>query len=128
VPYDSRDTPPTLEEWSNGGTGGIKVTRNGVASIFTGKINTDKGKKGDKVISKTFRFSLLITPTRPLDLKKHYGERHYQAGGPVNYTAIAEGGATILVEHQGNVINPWINYGERAKRASLDEDENPSHY
>ena len=52
----------------------------------------------------------MISPTRPLNLTKHWGERHYQAYGPTNYSAVAAGGATVLVEHQGNVINPWINY------------------
>lgn len=52
----------------------------------------------------------MVTPTRPLNLSKHWGERYFQAGGPVDYKAVAEGGATVLNMHQGNVINPWINY------------------
>ena len=47
---------------------------------------------------------------RPLNLTKHWGERYFQAGGPVDYAAVAKGGATVLNMHQGNVINPWINY------------------
>ena len=29
-------------------------------------------------------------------------ERYFQAGGPVDYGAIAKGGATVLNMHQGN--------------------------
>ena len=104
VPFDSRLTPPMPEEWANNGTGGISVSPTGKISVFTGERNLGKGQ------GLVFRFSVLITPTRPLNLTKHWGERHYQASGPVNYTAVANGGATVLVEHQGNVINPWINY------------------
>jgi hypothetical protein len=116
VPFDSQATPPTPEEWSNNGNGGIRVSVSSssasttttaaatTVSVFTGERNVSAGQ------SLQFRFSLMITPTRPLNLTKHWGERHYQAAGPANYTAIADGGATILVEHQGNVINPWINY------------------
>lgn len=71
--------------------------------MFTGDRDVPAGEL-------VFRFSLLITPTRPLNLTKHWGERHYQASGPVNFTAIAAGGATIVNLHQGNVLNPWINY------------------
>jgi hypothetical protein len=118
VPYDSKVAPPTPEVWSNNGTGGIRIQGNASrarskgssassvtsASIFTGERDVAAGA------SLVFRFSLMITPTRPLNLTKHWSERHFQGAGPTNYTAIAEGGATILVEHQGNVINPWINY------------------
>ena len=104
VPFDDKLTPPTPESWSNNGTGGIRVLPNGTASVFTGERSLVAGE------SLVFRFSIMVTPTRPLNLTKHWGERHYQAYGPTNYTAVAEGGATILVEHQGNVINPWINY------------------
>jgi len=41
------------------------------------------------------------------DLFKHWGERYFQASGPVNYSAVAAGFATVLNMHQGNVINPW---------------------
>ena len=54
--------------------------------------------------------SLLATPVRPLDLRKHFGERYAQLGGPANYTFLAEQGATVANMHQGNGINPWINY------------------
>jgi len=104
VPFDSKSTPPTPEEWSNSGTGGILVSRGGSVTVYTGKRNVPAGE------SLVFRFSLLITPTRPLNLTKHFRERHYQSAGPVNYTTIAAGGATIVNVHQGNVLNPWINY------------------
>ena len=45
-----------------------------------------------------------------MDLKKHFKERYAQLGGPANYTYLAEQGATVVNMHQGNAINPWINY------------------
>ena len=120
VPFDSLATPPIPEEWSNNGTGGIRVSSSSSAAadiatdiattvtVFTGERELAYASSSSS--SLVFRFSLMITPTRPLNLTKHWSERHYQADGPTNYTAVAEGGATILVEHQGNVVNPWINY------------------
>ena len=80
--------------------GYCEVHANGTAVVFSGARSLAAGE------SIVFRFSLMVTPTRPLNLTKHYSERYFQAGGPVDYAAVAEGGATVLNMHQGNVINP----------------------
>ena len=63
---------------------------NGTAVAYTG----DRAMAADS--SLVFRFSMMVTPTRPLNMTKHWGERYFQAGGPVDYQAVAEGGATVL--------------------------------
>ena len=90
VPFDGRSTPPDPPSWSNNGTGGIRVHSNGTAVAYTGNRVMAAGE------SLVFRFSLMVTPTRPLNLTKHWEERYFQAGGPVDYQAVAEGGATVL--------------------------------
>lgn len=95
VPFDGRSTPPNPESWSNGGKGGVQVHANGTAECFTGLRDVPAGHE------LTFRFSLMVTPTRPLNLSKHFDERYFQAGGPVDYKAVAAGGATVLNMHQG---------------------------
>ena len=106
MPFDSRATPPLPKVWSNSGAGGISLFKNGSVTAFTGTLDIS-GRKGRPIV---LQFSMLVTPVRPLDLKKHYGERYAQLGGPQNYTFLAEQGATVVNMHQGNAINPWINY------------------
>ena len=45
-----------------------------------------------------------------LNLSHHFALRYAQLGGPANYSFLAEHGATVVNMHQGNVINPFINY------------------
>ena len=103
-PYDSHSAPPTPESWGNAGKGGVTVAENGTVSCFTGFRTVKK----NGVL--TFKFSVMITPVRPMDLKKHFNSRYAQLSGPANYSFLAEGGATVVNIHQGNELNPWINY------------------
>ena len=105
VPYDSTATPSIdALNWNNGGKGGVRLHQNGSLVAFTGARVMAAGEE------QTLRLSLLFTPVRPLDLPKHYAERYAQLGGPANYTYLAAQGATVVNMHQGNPINPWINY------------------
>jgi hypothetical protein len=79
VPFDSQDTPPNPTSWSNAGAGGIEVFLNGTAVAFTAPRALAAGA------ALRFRFSIMATPVRPLDLPKHWGERYAQLGGPANY-------------------------------------------
>ncbi len=114
VPFDGRSTPPDPLSWSNNGTGGIRVHSNGTAIAYTG----DRAMRaGDSIV---FRFSLMVTPTRPLNLTKHWGERYFQAGGPVDYQAVADGGATVL-NSKSSVHSPMAiqrKYGTRFNYSS----------
>ena len=57
-----------------------------------------------------FNFGLLITPAKPLD-RDHWKWRYYhtQFGDPP-IAAIAPTGATVVNVHQGDPLNPYINY------------------
>ena len=110
VPFDSQSLPPNPRAWSNGGAGGIELDRQtGTATAFTSTPSTAPRALGVGEVL-TLRFSIMATPVRPLDLPKHFSERYAQLGGPANYSFLAEQGATIANMHQGNGINPWINY------------------
>ena len=102
VPYDNKSSPPPPPEWSNNGNGGILLTRGRVVSGFTGSFLFSNAT--------IFKSSLLISPVHQLNLTKHFSLRYAQCDGPQNYTFLAENGATVVNMHQGNVINPWINY------------------
>ena len=151
VPFDSRQTPLPPPSWDANGGGGITLRSNGTVRAFTGSQNLT----ADAPL--VLRWSLLATPTRPVDLAKHFAERYVQTSGagvshtplspslsfsfslslslfpslslshthtffplslsllvttsgPMNYTFLAENGATVVNIHQGNGINPWINY------------------
>jgi len=101
VPFDNQQSPTPPESWSNAGVGGIQVFKNGTTVVYTGTRRPGHA---------TFLFSLMATPTRPLNLPKHFSERYAHRSGPANYSELKEGGASVVVMHQGNVLNPWINY------------------
>jgi hypothetical protein len=102
VPYDNKSSPPPPSEWHNNGEGGIELLRDGSMIGFSGSFPFTN--------STTFRSSLLITPVHQLNLTHHYSLRYAQCDGPRNYTFLAENGATVVNMHQGNIINPFINY------------------
>jgi hypothetical protein len=54
-----------------------------------------------------FRFGLLVTPVKRLD-RAHWSQRYYHIFGPPQDAARC--GATIINVHQGNELNPYINY------------------
>lgn len=103
-PYDSGTSPQPPDSWSNSGAGGIKAWSNGTAIAFSGPRAMAAGA------SISYLFSLMVTPVRPHDFAQRFKERWAQLGGPENYTALAEDGVTVVNMHQGNEINPWINY------------------
>jgi len=101
VPFDNKKSPTPPESWSNAGAGGIQIFQNGTTLVYTGVRQPGHA---------TFLFSLMATPTRPLNLPKHFSERYAHRSGPANYSELKAGGASVVVMHQGNVLNPWINY------------------
>ena len=103
-PYDSGTSPEPPVSWSNGGSGGIDAFSNGTALAYSGPRAMAAGEE------MSFVFSLMVTPVRPHNLASRFKERWAQLGGPGNYTALAESGVTVVNMHQGNEVNPWINY------------------
>ena len=118
VPFDSRQTPPPPPSWDAAGGGGITLRNNGTVRAYTGAQNASSGSNGGAPL--VLRWSLLVTPTRPVDLPKHFKERYAQLSGPSNYSFLAANGATVVNMHQGNGINPWINYPYKTKSLMAD--------
>lgn len=101
----------TYKDWSNEGHGGCtindEVQDKGrvLFKAFTGRKMLRKGQ------TVHLNFGLLITPVKPLD-NHHWEERYFQADPPVdNWRKEAiDKGATVMNVHQGNLLNPYINY------------------
>lgn len=105
--YNFDKTGP-YKDWSNEGLGGCNITEETgkvLLSAFTGRKQLYRGQ------SMHLNFGLLITPLKILD-KVHWSERYFQDDPPVdNWRQKAlDKGATVMNIHQGNILNPYINY------------------
>lgn len=95
-------------DWSNGGRGGARMGEEPDGSFgvhaFTGERTVAAGEELH------FNFSLLITPVKTLD-RRHWQWRIVHRS---DYHRSAEEeaatGAKIVTVHQGNSLNPFINY------------------
>jgi hypothetical protein len=90
--------------WGNDGKGGCTVTEDGdrvLVRAYSGERNL---KAGEELL---FRFALLVTPVKPLD-RAHWSQRYYHILGPPEDAVRC--GATVINVHQGNELNPYINY------------------
>ena len=120
---------PTLpfipESW--GGVGARNATKTATgASVKGGVFATTSGPRtlaaGESV---TFQFDMAFTPSKPLDLKRHWESRYLQIGYGVGYTTpkeVADMGVTVATLHQGiggvwnasdgtqSMVNPYINW------------------
>lgn len=105
--YDFGKTGP-YKDWSNEGKGGCTLAENNNAFLLKAFTGSEHLKKGAKLY---FNFGLLITPVKVLD-KDHWSDRYFQSDPPVdNWLKEATAkGANIINVHQGNVLNPYINY------------------
>ncbi|MGH2613114.1 MAG: glycoside hydrolase domain-containing protein, partial [Rhabdochlamydiaceae bacterium] len=105
--YDFGKAGPS-KDWSNGGKGGCTLAENNDAFLLKAFTGGENLKKGEAL---HFNFGLLITPVKILD-KRHWSERYFQSDPPVgNWIERAtKKGANIINVHQGNVLNPYINY------------------
>jgi hypothetical protein len=95
------------DSWHNGGRGGATVAEEGQAVVLRAASGPRTLKAGQQV---EFRFGLLVTPVKPLD-PAHWDWRYYHYYAPVvPVDQIAPTGANIINCHQGNDLNPYINY------------------
>jgi hypothetical protein len=69
-----------------------------LVEIFTGPLELKDGEE------RTFEFSLLITPVKPLDPATHFRERYWHS------TANIPDSANVVNVHHATVPNPYINY------------------
>lgn len=95
------------DSWGNGGRGGIGWrTERGVTTLraFTG----ERTLTPEAPLSLEIRANL--TPSRPLDTDRHWNLR-ISHGDPESMRRDARAdGATVVNIHQGNELNPFINY------------------
>lgn len=94
------------KDWSNDGRGGCNVREEGdrvVIRAYTGPRNIAEGE----VLH--FNFGLLITPVKTLD-PAHWSWRYFHQGSSSPVAQVAKTGATIINLHQGDALNPYINY------------------
>jgi hypothetical protein len=93
-------------DWSNQGRGGCNVEEEGdrvVIRAYTGQRRLAAGE------ALHFNFGLLITPVKTLD-KAHWSWRYFHREGSRPIQGIANTGAGIINLHQGDALNPYINY------------------
>jgi hypothetical protein len=105
--YDQNDHG-LPESWHNEGRGGARIEKRGdsvLLSAFGGQREMHTGE------SVRFRFTLLITPMKPIKPASHWQERYYHTGvTPPDISEGVEKGAKYLIIHQGAELNPNINY------------------
>ena len=94
--------PKPPPSWFNNGKGGVTITNgpNGdvLLQVFTGPFELQAGEE------RTFDFSLLLTPVKPLDPATHFRERYWHS------TAPAPAGINVINVHHATIPNPFINY------------------
>ena len=92
------------KSWGNEGKGGWTVSTEAnrvMVRAYSGPRTLHAGEE------LKFRFGLLVTPVKPLD-RAHWSQRYYHIFGPPQEAVKCE--ASIINVHQGNDLNPYINY------------------
>ena len=101
---DYKPAPP--KTWYNEGQGKVRVYENNakddiVVEVSTGELKVEK--------SIDFEFAFLITPVKPIDLKKHFSQKYYHSSSE-GFEDAAKEGANIINIHHSRSLNPVINY------------------
>lgn len=96
--------------WGNNQKGGVRITpenENVYMNAYSGERTM---KSGDELY---YNFSMLVTPVKPLDFKKHSQARFYHSNSDISKNYIPEavkGGANMINVHHKKDIYPFINY------------------
>lgn len=94
-------------DWGNDGKGGCSVeelsNRQVVIRAYAGPRRIEAGQKLH------FNFGLLITPVKLLD-KNHWQWRFFHRSHAAPVKQVVATGATLINLHQGDGLNPYINY------------------
>ena len=97
--------PPS---WQNQGRGGVLVDEADdrvLLRAFSGSRTIAIGE------TLNFNFNLLITPFKTIDPVKHWKNRYYHESTHYPTTDfVTQAGVNIVNLHQGNDLNPYINY------------------
>ena len=96
--------PAPPPAWANGGKGTISVggEEGLTVAAHTGEVTLAPEKR-------TWAFDLLVTPVKPVDVKRQFSQRYYHAA-PEGFPAAATRGANIANIHHAQSLNPVINY------------------
>jgi hypothetical protein len=100
--------PAPPGSWYNANNGGFTIKSSENEVVATNYSGERKFNAGAQI---NFQFALLLTPVKKPDTKNQFVNRYYHDGNkpapsPDDLTA----GIKILNVHQGNAINPYINY------------------
>jgi len=93
------------DAWSNGGHGGCTITEVGKDTVLLRAYSGARQLKAGQTLY--FNFGLLVTPVKPLD-SAHWSQRYDHEF--ISPEKAKQNGATIINIHQGNDLNPNINY------------------
>jgi hypothetical protein len=102
---DYKPAPP--KSWANDGKGRINVT-GGLHREATVRASTGSNIVSSEPIE--FEFALLITPVKPLNTAKQFGQRYYHSLHENFDKAAEEDGVNIANIHHAQTLNPVINY------------------
>ncbi len=93
-------------DWSNNGRGGCRVEEAGDRVVIRAYTGPRKAEPGEVL---HFNLGLLVTPVKLLD-KAHWHWRYFHRESSSPIPEIADTGATLINLHQGDALNPYINY------------------
>lgn len=97
--------PAPSPVWSNQGKGTVRVDQTATQTQVIA--STGAQTIGPKELD--FEFSVLLTPVKPIDTKKHFSERYYH-NDEAGFDQAAKEGANIVNIHHSRKLNPVINY------------------
>ena len=93
------------ESWQNGGQGGGELTEEPPDVVLMRFYSGPRRLQSAQEL--LFRFGLMATPVKVLD-RAHWNWRYWHQYSPPE--EVARNGANIINVHQGNELNPFINY------------------
>ncbi len=108
--------PLVLPSWGNDGKGKVTFANNTLTVVLgerkLGALKQSKQEPGDSLVCS---FNLLITPFHQLRTEEQWSERYYHTSHVGSDTAkyldsAKAAGASLINIHQGNSLNPYINY------------------
>ena len=96
--------------WSNDTKGGILLTHDKKSTCVNAYSGARRLEAGERL---NFNFDLLITPLKPIDLKKHFDSRTYHLNADTSNAfiprALQAGAHWINIHHKADIY-PYINY------------------
>jgi hypothetical protein len=106
--------PLVLPSWGNDGQGKVTFANN-TLTVILGERKLGKRNEREPSDALVCSFNLLITPFHPLRTEEQWSERYYHThsvpADSAKYLDSAKAaGANLVNIHQGNSLNPYINY------------------